>query len=105
MLGMRRSIQFAFSLVAAAVITIAPSMAETSSRSAGDKGVQEAIACQRAKDRADAEQARKEARHPEHFSNAAPQHNQTDGLAARQKKDALEHTAKPAGRDATPRAQ
>ena len=38
-----------------------------------DDGVQEAIAYQRAKDRADAAQARKQARHPEHFTYAAPQ--------------------------------
>lgn len=105
MLGMKRLSRFAFSLAAAAAITIVPSLAETNSRSSEDKGVQEAIACQRAKDRADAAQARKEARNPEHFTDAAPQHNQKNGLADQQKKEALKHTAKPAGQDRSPREQ
>jgi hypothetical protein len=91
---MEKFTRLTLSLVAAATIAIAPSMAETRGRSTGDKGVQEAIAYQRAKDRADAAQARKEARHPEQFTYAAPQKNDSNGAATQQRKEALEHSAK-----------
>jgi hypothetical protein len=55
-----------------------------------DAGVQEAIAFQRAKDRADARQARLQQRHPEHFTPAAPQQNGPNSLANEQRQEALE---------------
>jgi hypothetical protein len=55
-----------------------------------EPGEAEAIRYQRAKDRADAAQARKEARNPEHFTYAAPQNNPPDSLATRQREEALE---------------
>ncbi len=59
-----------------------------------DAGVREAIAYQRAKDRADAEQARKQRLHPENFTYAAPRKTGDDqDLAARQRREALEHSA------------
>jgi hypothetical protein len=61
-------------------------------REAPDKGVQEAIAFQRAKDRADAAQARKEARHPEKFTYAPPQPTSDQSEANQQKRDALERS-------------
>ena len=63
-------------------------MAETKRKSSEDEGVQKAIAYQRAKDRADAAQARKEARHPEHFTYAEPKRNSENSLANEQKRDA-----------------
>jgi hypothetical protein len=97
---MRRLFQLALTIGAAAAMTAGPSMAETKRKSSEDEGVQRAIAFQRAKDRADARQARKEARHPEHFTYAQPQHNRPDGLATEQKKDAVD---KSADREAPPK--
>jgi len=76
-----------------AAMLAGPSMAETKRKSREDDGVQRAIAYQRAKDRADAAQARKEARNPEHFTYAAPQRNSEDSLANEQKLDTLEKSA------------
>jgi hypothetical protein len=63
------------SVAAAAVLLVTPSLAETKKQKGDSEeaGVREAIAFQRAKDRADAEQARKEARNPEKFTHAQPQ--------------------------------
>ena len=55
-----------------------------------EPGELEAIRYQRAKDRADAAQARKEARNPEHFTYATPQNNPPDSLANAQREEALE---------------
>ena len=91
---MEKLTRFSLSLVLAAAFTITPSLAESKSKSSQEKGVQEAIAFQRAKDRADAAQARKEARRPEHFTYAAPQSSDSKSLANQQKKEALEHSRK-----------
>ena len=115
---MARFTRFAFALAAAAALTIAPSMAETKkaetkkqaeskkvdTNSSEEKGVQDAIAYQRAKDRADAEQARKEARHPEQFATPAPAPKKgSASLANQQRKEALEHSPKQSDRPAPPK--
>ena len=85
-------------------IAATPSLAESkqeAKRSSEEGGVQQAIAYQRAKDRADAAQARKEALHPEHFTYAQPQQNRPGSLATQQRHAALDHSPKaaPAGSD------
>ena len=86
---MRNHMRLAMFISAAAVILAGPSMAETKRQPKQDDGVQKAIAFQRAKDRADAAQARKEARHPEHFTPAVPERNSDNRLATEQKREAL----------------
>jgi hypothetical protein len=90
---MRNEIKLALFIGAAAVLLAGPSMAETKRKPQQDEGVQKAVAYQRAKDRADAAQARKEARNPEHFTYAEPQRKTDNGLANEQKRDALEKSA------------
>jgi hypothetical protein len=80
--------RFALAAAAAAGLVLVPALAE--SKASEEKGVQEAIAFQRAKDRADAAQARKEARHPEQFTQAAPKQNPPNGLATEQRREALQ---------------
>ena len=86
---------------AAAAISL-PCVAENR-RSAEAEGVQRAIAFQRAKDRADARQARKEAKNPEHFTYASPQNTPPNSLSTEQKKQALERTETSADREAPPK--
>jgi glucan-binding YG repeat protein len=87
---MQNQIRLALFIGAAAMILAGPSMAaETKPKQREDEGVQKAIAYQRAKDRADAAQARKEARHPEHLTPAEPKRNSESGLANEQKREAL----------------
>jgi len=90
---MRNFFQVTLTLCAAAAISSIPALAEKKSNSSEEEGVQRAIACQRAKDRADARQARKEARNPEKFTYAQPQKNAPNSLATEQKKEALEKSA------------
>jgi hypothetical protein len=86
----------------AAAIASLPSLAAEKRKSveSEEEGVQRAIAFQRAKDRADARQARKQARNPEKFTYATPQSNPENSLATEQKKDAAE---KSADREAPPK--
>ena len=84
-------VPLAFSLVATPLLAQSNSKRETSEE---EKGVQEAIAYQRAKDRADARQARLEAKHPEHFTYAQPQQNPPDGLATAQRREAARKSPK-----------
>jgi len=87
----------------AAAIAVTPSLAQTKQKERQDDGVQQAIAYQRAKDRADAAQARKEKRNPEHFTYAAPQQNPPDGAATEQKREALQQGEKAPERSPQPR--
>ena len=100
---MRNYMRLAMFLGGLATMVAGPSMAETKRKPKQDDGVQRAIAFQRAKDRADAAQARKEARNPEHFTYAQPQRNSENGLANEQKRDALERNS--ADRQAQPPRQ
>jgi hypothetical protein len=77
-------------LFSAAALLAAPTFAEEKRKSTQDDGVQEAIRYQRAKDRADAEQARKEAKHPEKFTYAPPKSSSDESIANEQKRDALQ---------------
>lgn len=97
---MRKLTRLVVSLGAAAVMVVGPALAETKPKPREDAGVQEAIAYQRAKDRADAAQARKEAQHPEQFTQAPAK--RPSKLASEQKKEALEHGEKTADREAQP---
>ena len=97
---MRHFLRRTLTLSAAAAIMITPSVAEQKRKSREDEGVQRAIAFQRAKDRADARQARKQARNPEKFTYAQPQNSPPDSLATGQRKDAAENSA---DREAPPR--
>ena len=92
--SMQNQIRLALLIGAAAMILAGPSMAaETKPKPREDDGVQKAIAYQRAKDRADAAQARKEARNPEHFTYAEPKRSSENGLANEQKREALERSS------------
>jgi hypothetical protein len=60
-----------------------------------ERNVQDAITYERAKDRADALQARKEARHPEQFTHATPNRTNDDrALANEQRRSAARHSPK-----------
>ena len=97
---MRHLNRILLTLGAAAAIAALPAQAESRRKSSEEEeGVQRAIAFQRAKDRADARQARLEARHPEHFTYAQPQNNPPGSLATEQKKEALDK----ADREAPPK--
>jgi len=101
---MRHPFQVA-TLVAFAIAVAAPTATAAESRKHDRSAVQrsatgrrlepgeaDAIRYQRSKDRADAAQARKEARNPEHFTYAAPQNNPPESLATRQRDEALENS-------------
>jgi hypothetical protein len=81
-------------LFGAAALLVSPTFAEEKRKSRQDDGVQEAIAFQRAKDRADAAQARKEAHHPEKFTYAEPKPSSDQSLANEQKREALDRSEK-----------
>ena len=87
---MRRFLMVPF----AVALVVAPCLADSQAKEKDDDaGVREAIAYQRAKDRADAEQARKERLHPERFTYATPQKTEDDqSLAAKQRREALKHS-------------
>jgi len=98
---MRKSFRAVPAILLAAAIVVTPSLAESKPERKPrreDDGVQQAIAYQRAKDRADAAQARKEARRPEHLTYAPPQQNPPDGPATGQTREALQHSEKSADR-------
>jgi len=92
---MRNYFRFTLTLCAAAAISSMPALAEKKSKSgeSEEEGVRRAIAFQRAKDRADARQARKQARNPEKFTYAEPQKTSPNSLATEQKKEAMEKSA------------
>ena len=90
---MRKHMRLAI-LLGAAALLVAPTIAEEKRKPRQDDGVQEAIAFQRAKDRADAAQARKEARHPEKFTYAPPKQSSDDSMANQQKREALERSSR-----------
>jgi hypothetical protein len=92
-----------FALPMAAAIAVIPLLAESKQKERQDDGVQQAIAYQRAKDRADAAQARKERQHPEQFTYAAPKQNPPDGVATEQKREALQKSEKTSDRTQQPR--
>ena len=99
---MRKFFRSMSALCALTAIGSLPSMAAEKRKSveSEEEGVRRAIAFQRAKDRADARQARKQARNPEKFTYAKPQNNPENSLATEQKKDVLE---KSADREAPPK--
>ncbi len=88
---MRKHMRWAI-LFGAAALLAAPTVAEEKRNSRQDEGVQEAIRFQRAKDRADAAQARKEARHPEKFTYAQPKSSSDNSLANEQRRQALDRS-------------
>jgi len=94
---MRNYMRLAMFLGGLSAMVAGPSMAQTSTqakpKAKHEDGVQRAIAYQRAKDRADAAQERKEARNPEHFTYAQPQRNSEDSLANEQKRETLERNS------------
>jgi hypothetical protein len=92
--------RFALSVAVAAGFVLMPAMAD--SKASEEKEVQEAIAFQRAKDRADAAQARKEARHPEQFTQAAPKQNPPNGLATQQRREALQKSEPKKAQESAP---
>jgi hypothetical protein len=101
---MRNHLRLALLIGGVAAMVGGPAIAETKRNSREDAGVQRAIAFQRAKDRADAAQARKEARHPEHFTYAEPNPAPRNRLADQQRRDALERSREnSADREAPPR--
>jgi hypothetical protein len=101
---MRNQMRLAMLISGVAAMVGGPAIAETKRNSRADAGVQKAIAFQRAKDRADAAQARKEARHPEHFTYAEPNPAPETSLADQQRRDALERSREnSADREAPPR--
>ena len=101
---MRNLNRFVLTLGAAAAIATMPCVAANKRKaSEEEEGVQRAIAFQRAKDRADARQARKEARHPEHFTYAQPQNTRPNGLASEQRKEVLDKSENTADREAPPK--
>ena len=103
---MRNYMRLAMFIGGVSAMLAGPSMAQTKPKPKQEDGVQRAIAYQRAKDRADAAQARKEARNPEHFQYAKPQRNAEDGLANEQKRDTLERNSEnSADRQAQPPQQ
>ena len=101
---MRNFNRLMLTLGAAAAISTLPCLAEQKRKLTEEEaGVQRAIAFQRAKDRADARQARKEARNPEHFTYAQPQNTRPNGLASEQKKQAVDQSESTADREAPPK--
>lgn len=107
---MRNYMRLAMFIGGLSAMVAGPSLAQTSAKSKPqpkhEDGVQRAIAYQRAKDRADAAQARKEARNPERFTYAQPQRNSEDGLANEQKRETLERNSEDsADRQAQPPRQ
>jgi hypothetical protein len=101
---MRNIYRFVLTLGAGAALATLPCLAEQERLSKEEReGVQRAIAFQRAKDRADALQARKEARNPEHFTYAQPQNTPPKSLANEQKKDAAEQSDRSADREVQPK--
>lgn len=88
---LRSFLIFPFAVAMAVMPSVAESPEKTKPKHQDDSGVQDAIAYQRAKDRADAAQARKEARHPEQFTYAQPKRDGDDSLANQQRREALEH--------------
>jgi hypothetical protein len=96
---MGKFFQFVLFVPLVATLALTPSLAESRPERKprqDDDGVQQAIAFQRAKDRADAAQARKEARQPEHFTYAPTPQNPPAGLATEQRREALERSEKSA---------
>lgn len=77
-------------LFGAAALLVFPTFAEEKRKANQEDGVQEAIRFQRAKDRADAAQARKEAKQPEKFTPAPPKSSSDESLANEQRRDALQ---------------
>jgi len=103
---MRNQMRLAMLISGVAAMVGGPAIAETKRDSREDAGVQKAIAFQRAKDRADAAQARKEARHPDRFTYAEPNPAPAprNSLADQQRRDALERSRQnSADREAPPR--
>jgi len=81
-------------LFTTAALLVTPTIAEEKRKTNEDAGVREAIAFERAKDRADAAQARKEAKNPEKFTYEKPKSSSDKSLANEQKREALEKNEK-----------